>query len=663
MLAFYINNEPLLLDMNTSVRITWANPACFFDSIPGDVALGLRIPVNEVNRMLLGNPERFEKYNSSSSREIEGFEIRYSGKLLIGGTLVIQTASNKQYSGWVRSNVGNLGKEHREKYIYEIPSFNEDVSFTNKADYDPDTDAYGCPEIYNPYFFKEKGRKKPYYRWIANPDWWPGSDEDQFEEEEYESEIITEGFRKYAYWRVNKRNPDNTVYLGTFMFAGPDLLDYVPITVVSPMLFLNFTLDKIFRDAHFFIDENALADDDDLKRLIIYNNYDITRMGFGATEELPFNSPWNDEQTNKARGFAIEFVFRDYNDTFRYKDLLPKVQLKDFLLGIQNLVNVCFHFRPDRRVNIIDRESIITGGTIDIDPFMLNEWEMGEKKDVTLKFMFKHDDDDTLFQERWEDVEPRREDEKEPVANFAALDSIEEPTIGEVRYLIENNTYVQYMWYQLVKINQDTGDEETTDMLGWKHIAIGFQNGYFNTEKEDEETIETVFSTLQHNVVAGIPEVQQPGNIKSTKYAYENFSPRLLFYTGNNGGNYETDTYSIDWEKKDTGLIASRWIKWAKFWSQRQPVTGEANLPINALDYIINNITSKFRHRGGEFIIEELETEFTLNKIGVTTIRGYKSDFVPNVYDLMQHWARENLIMMDEQIDFTGFDNLDFDII
>lgn len=41
------------------------------------------------------------------------------------------------------------------------------------------------------------------------------------------------------------------------------------------MLFLNFLLDMLFRDAHFFINKNAIAEHLDLQKLILYNNFDI----------------------------------------------------------------------------------------------------------------------------------------------------------------------------------------------------------------------------------------------------------------------------------------------------------------------------------------------------------------------------------------------------
>ncbi len=117
---------------------------------------------------------------------------------------------------------------------------------------------------------------------------------------------------------------------------------------------------------------------------------------------------WFDGTTAQNYIKIISTITRDYSATFKYKDLLPKITLKNFILSIQNALNVCFHFRHLGKVDIIDRESIITGDVTDLSKYMLNTWEMGERKNLTLKFAFTHDNDDTFFKERWTDIDDRR---------------------------------------------------------------------------------------------------------------------------------------------------------------------------------------------------------------------------------------------------------------
>jgi len=186
-------------------------------------------------------------------------------------------------------------------------------------------------------------------------------------------------------------------------------------------------------------------------------------------------------------------------------------------------------------------------------------------------------------------------------------------------------------------------------------ISIGFQNAFYNYGKEEEEEISTNFSTLFRNDEYDT-FTHQKGNIDSNKYSWESFSPRLLFYWGTNYGYYETANVSLDWEKKDIGLLDSRWKNWSRFWATRQPVETKANLSLGMLDQVINNIYRKFRAKEGEFIIEEISTEFRTNQVGISEIKGYKINYSPKIYSLTDVWSTEDVIWIDETFDMTGLE-------
>ena len=685
MLGYYINNKPLALSPNTSVRIIRYNSACFFDEIPGDVAMGIELEANEVNAALFGNPDRFDKFTIKSNREFSDFEIRFSGYILIAGTLVIQSANNESYSGWCRNNVGNLGKKHRDKFIHEIPAFNQTKTFQNKANYNHLTDPYACPTHFNPEFFRDKGHIVTLKKSVPNPDyvdltWWQDLTQKQQPAtiwEEYKTEAFTEAFRKSTSWFVNKLDPDNKVItMGSTSLIKRMETDLF-VNVLSPMLFLNYLLEMLFRDSKFFISRNAIKNHVDLERLILYNNFDITHVDFvteytrmtQTVEIMPaqggnpdikilFGTPIVPDITSAAINqtftytvSSIQTIKRSYDGTFIYRDLLPKIALKDFLLSIQNLLNVCFQFHRDGKVDIVDREAIIDSVPIDIDKYLVNGWTMGDKKDVTLKFLFGHDDNDILFSEKWVDVDDRRINEGDRVQTADELLLIQNPKFGEIRYIINSNLYAEYTWIQESQVDPKTGDPVQVDILGWKHLATGFQNGFFNRKKLETEEIKTDFSTLfgQQTVMT-----HHKGNMETTKLAYEGFTPRLLFYMGNNVAKHETANLTLDWENSEKGLLAKRWPKWNRFWCQRQPVSTAAMFTINMIDYVGRNITNKFRCREGEFIIETMETEYSLETIGNTKISGWKNTYNPFDIGLDEHWSLENLIFDDTLIDFEN---------
>ena len=642
MLEFLIDKKPLILDITASVRLTWRNPACNFRDFPGDIGLGIDIPVNDHNRMMLQHPDRFERRAGTKVKEFDGFEIRYGGVLLMGGTFIVQSASNEKYSGWLRSNLGNLGKYHREKYIYESISFNEEKLFVNKADYDPSTDDYACPQILNPEFFREKGEKVTLTRQVENPDyvelsWWQDiwrKQEPQTIPEEYETEDLTAAFLRATAGFVNKKNDDGSVYAPdtTSLSDAYSIAQGLDVAVVSPMLFLNYLLRTLFKDAGFHIRSNFIETDPDLCRLLVYNNYDITAIKYSLAEgEVWENYDWNYGEGlsdfDRATGIKVGNIVRDVHSPFFYKSLVPKIRIKDFLIGLQNLLNICFVFNPKRRIiDIIDREDIVRGETIDISNYLSGFWVMGEQKDTTLKFTFDHDPGDVLFQEQFTDIDKFRDNEKEPVESFADLQAIESPGWDEIRYIKGENRYVQYkLW--LFELTNALGETEQQKYLGWDHLTCGFQHGYFNRKKELLEEIKTGFSTISGDQTT---LTYQKGNIRSELFAFENFTPRLLFYLGNNNGKYETANISLDWEKPETGLLGTRWRNWSRAWAQRQEVNSEADFPLNVLDYVIRNIYRKFRSNEGVFIIEEMETEFGLNRIGQTRITGYKFNYAPD---------------------------------
>lgn len=674
MLSFTLNTEPLVLSHDTSVQLVWQNPACNFKSFPGDVGLGIDIPVNDHNRMLMGNPERFDRYATENKRELPNFEITYSGVLLMRGTLVIENAGNETYSGWLRSEAGNIGKTHREKYIYDSISFNEEKTFVNKSNYDPDSDEYTCPEIRNPMFFEEKGEKHETLRLVPNPTFgktirkyfwdiqigWE-TDDREFISVPVDTEDLTEAFLLNGNWRVNRLNPGFDVYApDTTSKADPDsIVKDLKVAVVSPMLFLNYVLKALFKDASFSIRNNFLAGDDDLKNLIIYHNFDITNMeyttnkveAFIQTYDERFNDPLGlvESLQMKNVGYTVSDV-RRWVDKFVYKNLLPKIRLNDFVMSIQNELNVFFHFVPGQKiVDIIDREGILDGEAIDIEKYLTGFWEIGEKKNNTLKFSFEHDSNDLIITERWEDISDYRDKEKEPVETWDALQALPNPDTDEIRFVREANGYAQYKLWLLEDEDED-GALVQKKFIGWGMLSIAFQIAYFNYRKNEreEEEIKTEFSTLVDEGRAG---TRQKGNIRSELFAYETFSPRLLFAKPYNQADYETANISLDWEKEETGLLETRWKYWKRIWATRQEVNTEAHFHLGILEYVIHNIYKKFRGQEGEFLIDEMKTEFRMNEIGKTQIKGYKFDYAPKTYTLDDMWQLNDIIFIDETID------------
>ena len=601
MLTLDINEKYLVLSRDQSVTVKWKNPACFLDKLVGDVGVNISLPFAERNRAILGNPEMFERYNASADyRKHHRATLRYGGALLVSGTLTIEGTDNG-YECWLQSDLGAMGEAQQEKKITDM-DWKTGVIFDDKVSYDDDTDEYGISMIHNPNFWEGKGKEK-----TVETDY---IDENGVEKKKEDTRsFLSEDHRLNYNWNVNPPvtlNPLSEIKSGR---------------VLSPFLHLKYCLRESLRMNGFFIDRNDMIPEISalhfLKNAKIYNNFNILDVVF-ITQEF-FQSTWDYE--------AQEYVSIPLNELqvlsweikpFNYADLLPKIPYKDFLLGIQNTFNYIFRFRHDLYVDIIDRNEILNGESISLEKYHINNWVPGEQKNVTLKFMPEYDKDDGRFDNNFEDLTERRADFGDPVETYDDLLLLEDPAFGELRHVKDVDQVYEYNWQVFV---QETAflQEEQRDWMGWKMVSTGPQPYLYGTGDEIEE-IKTMVGPIQQTSSASLAiyhEVKQKGNIATLRSLYNDFSLRYLW------GNAILNSQTLFWEG-DFGLFAKRWKNWARFWATRCSVSTEFDLPANMIVHVAENITGKFATFEGEFIIEEMETEFSLNKIGTTRIKGYK---------------------------------------
>lgn len=605
MLTLHYNGYDIPTGKDFSVRLSWKNPACFFSEIPGAAGLGIEIPVNDYSKAIFGSPHRFEKYGTGSDRKFSGVDIRFNGVLLMSGVLNITNATPESYSAWMQSMVGNIGEEQREKFINEMDwSEFEGQTLNNSADFDDDEDDYCTGEHYNRRFWEEIGKTikdtEEYY-----------NEDGELKKRDIEMSELAAFHRDNFDYKVNYTD-------------GGVVKTSESGCVVSPFLFLKFLLREVLKRCQFFIDPDNNAFEDELadyKNMALYNNFNIMQPIFttGAID-VP--------ETDPTTGELVEVQYSEIQEitwslvAFDYVRLIPRVNIGNFLLGLQNMLNIVFQFRNDSRVNIIDRESIITGDAFDLDKYFLGEWIIGERKDLSVKFISEYDPDDSVIGDNFHDLSERRDDFGDNVNTKEDLDDIVTPTYGEIRHVLATDEFYEYKWDKGVQYN-DLNIASEFDKVGWTFVSTGPQPLFSGTGDEIEE-IKTVVSTPYTHWTDYI-SVLQKGVISYIRTLWNNFTPRLFFYAGGNliATKNNTAGVSLQWDG-DTGLLEKRWKHWAPFWRNRLPVEGEFDLPLNVLYYVMNNITGKFKTSHGDFVIEEMETEFGMNMIGKTRIKGYK---------------------------------------
>lgn len=599
MLTLDLNNNFFVLDPAFGILVKWNNPACFTDKIVGDMAVNINLPINEINRAILGNPEMFEKYGTGADRKFTRATLSYGGAVLLSGTLVVMQALDS-YDCWLQSDLGAMAEEQREKFINELnwPT-DKELTSIDRFDYDDSTHEFGTMPIQNRNFWEGKGIEQP-------------------TDEEY---IDTNGMIKFS---DELRNViGHQMYLNYSAWVNKSTLDINNILqggVISPFLFLRYAIKELLRLNRFYIDRNDMISEDyinsPIRNLMLYNNFNIVNIQLVYS---PLTIKYWDEDlrlyvpatVNKVTGKS--FVL----DAFDYKDLVPRKTVKDFLLGLQNSINYIFRFRNDLKVDIIDRNQVLNTTPIDLAEYLVGKWHIGERKNLILKFMPEYDKEDSKFDGEFEDLSGRWQDFGEPVSDMAELQAIASPQFGELRLVTNLNSIYEYKW-QATTRSTPAKIDDPIDTVGWEYVSSGPQPYLYGRSLggTEIEEIRSAFSTPQQ-LADGSYIVVQKGNIKSMRSLWNDFSLRLLH------GNENASLESLWWEGEH-GLFENRWKNWARFWRNRLEVNAEFNLPVNMIDYITRNITNKYNTHEGEFIIETMETEFKLNSVGLTRIKGYK---------------------------------------
>ena len=639
MLTLSLENNVIPLPADFSMELVVNSPFCSFDKIPFSYSVDVSIPINEYTAPILGHPDRLTKRRLINDQKFPGFEVRFDGVLLLAGTLKINGVQNGNYDCTIIDPSGVLSEEQQNKSILDIAKFSEEIAWVNSANYDADNSPYCCFPVNNSNFFKDKGVEieKPDTQWVHDEkkNTW------KLEDVTVKTGLLTWLFKKTTGAQVNAKGTDGTILLEANTIDATNLVYKTntysngKITVVSPFFFLNWVIKEVLKENLFFALENYIETHDDLKNICIYNNFDITKMDFTVSTDydwvrVGFNLATYDPDLTTGIGsgdyFEIAKTFnkyvRSYQSTFKPLFSLPKMTVGELLVSTENLFNVIFDFRPDRKYRILSRENILKATPIDIDKYVVGSWEISEKKDLALSFKRDIENNDLIFSEKYTDLTDRKVDIKEPVATWEELLAVANPQEGDIRCIKASQQYAEYKWYTPETVDDTTLNYTTTDVLGWVVISIGFQNGWFNFGKDEEEKIESKFGVVYG--FGSVLSVLQQGNMNAWKAKSQAFSPRLMIYRGNNTGGPETDTLSLDYEKEEIGILPKLWKNTMSFMSSRLPVERRFDFSVNILKYIIYNKCRKYSTAEGSFIPDEIRCTLYIDHISETTIKGYK---------------------------------------
>jgi len=594
-----INSRQLILDEDFSPTMVYVNPCWKFDEIPGPLALDITIPDNDLNRNILGFPGRFSKKAKSNDRKFPGAELRKNGSLWIHGTLVLGKPSDGAYSGVIQSQQRTLSDAQLEKYISDHELGGE-LTFENKLNYDPDVDRYCTIRLHNSGFWVDKGETEDY----TNSDG-----------EKTTREVLTRKFETTAEFMVNASD-----------VAGVKATsDENGVVVVSPFLFLPKLVKLLLRENNFFMRNDFIGTDEILKTLCLYHNVSICKPEqVTQTIETTLMDKYH-IQTSYAGTVAYVYQIASQiwsTGNFRINKLIPKMKLNELLLSVQNETNSFYHFSGVDDVDNIDRESLFDLVPFDLSDYRVTKWLPVERQNLILNFKFNHDSDDQEFSENFTDLSSREEDRQPSVDQYADLATIENPAIGEIR-LVKS----EKMDYEYRQESVEDVDETQKEVLMWAPISLDIQNYKYNRNGDNPEDIETKFSTLRMHE-NGYPIAYQKGYNRQFAQFTENFSPRLMFYNGNNtGGATATNGLSLEWKS----LLANRWRRTAPFYANALIAEADFRFPGNIFYKVMNEIYKPFGDKDGSFFIKEMQVQGDQSEYIDATLTVFKNE--DNVFD------------------------------
>lgn len=630
MLTLTLNGNHIPLPHNFSMHLTINSPVCDFEKIPFSYSIDFTLPVNRHISAILGKPERVAKLRSGNDQKFTGFEVRFAGSLFIAGTLTVSTSGNS-YNCTLTDLVGELSEKEQERSILDIPKFNEDLIWENKANYDPENHQYCCFPVSNPEFFKDKGVvvKRTVYE--------NGPSGLKPTKETYETEVLSFCFNKTAGNKVNALNSgyikttDSNIDL-TRLAEKYNTYSTGSVTVVSPFFYLKNIITESLKANQLHLVESILNSSLVYRNICIYNNFDITESDYlfadsglyYLTYEEHGDTAISNIDLTKSVGTKINSYVRTYqNKKIRIKNHLPKISIGELLVSTQNLINVCFDFLPNRTVKCFWREDLITRPAINIDKYFTGEWFPVEKKSIALKFVREHDQYDQVFKTRYTDLSDRIDDIKDPVSSWADLQNIVQPKEGDIRKITSTGTFVEFRLITQVESDPQTKEEITRDVLGWEEISIGLQDGWYEYGREETEEIKTRWSTCYGD--ASNTLVNQPGDQEFWKSKQESFSPRLLIYKGLNLGGNQTANFSFEYEGTN-GIIEKCWKQTARWWANRLSLEGYFNFSANALRSIIWNKCLPYRTRETAFMIQKIDVDLFIDRIGPAKLTVFKRE-------------------------------------
>jgi len=356
--------------------------------------------------------------------------------------------------------------------------------------------------------------------------------------------------------------------------------------VVTPFPFVGYILKQIFKFANFNITINEFESNSALVKKCLYSNNSIVQIKF-----------------NNSAGIWVG-VTRSI-DKWDMRKVVQPTNIIDFLIDLQNDLNIVFVFDRNREVRILDREKQMNlpASTL-LLPYIIKEAPAGkfDKDELGVELKQEFDSADEFFTEKWNWHEITDDDDvRDPVAT---VDDLPSPGEAEEIHLVTSEN-VYYKWSELE--NKDQDGNVINKYWDWAQYSRNQQN--MQIGEEDYEKIESGFSLTNINNA-----IFTRGNNPIWWTIAEKYEckPKLLNYYGiingnpygDGGGSVAYDGISNDLRMGENPKYEKRWASTVQFFIDRQKVPIKLLIPQRI--YRDLDLAIPYLHpEGFKFFIEE----------------------------------------------------------
>lgn len=585
-----INNIHVDLSADFSITIEKNSRLLQFEEIVDAWAYNITFPRTELNEAAFEHAERFQKLWEGWQEY--PFVFYYNGRLILSGKIKAKYRGGK-YEGYAYGTFGAIAASYAGKMVKDVLNV-DDLSFTNKAEYQP-TEPYCLFPVFNFDFYKGRGIPAELEDTNGNP-----------------VQVETRA-RQFTFQHLGTQNRFDA---GTNLFIQQSGDETNKLAVISPFLFCNWLYKELMTTLEVSVVENVLATDTLLQRACFYTSMDITGTNITLSSAINIGQIQFGDLTYNGTDIILENLFyRSVPASFSANKLLPdEWTVKDYILGIQNLLNVIFDFSPYKNeVRIRDREALFVATAQDINDKLAEQPNLDPLDGRKIIIEYAKDGNDGIWNDYYDDIS----DEKwnrylGEVASKSVLDAKTGMKVGDFYYVLDEN---QYREYRMEEIETAPGTFE--EEMEWYPLSI-YGHAYTLGSGGEEIKIESKFG-----VISGWPNPKGymllPGNSDLFTDDVKPFVPRVMFYQGLVSGVPRGDAMGglVDnrWEG-DNGLIAKRWENTLN--AIKGGVPGVAYFNFDEVDVQTLDLNQKFRIEEGEFIIEKCTTTFFANHVGTT---------------------------------------------